>query len=79
MKNDEKSSFFKLVSSDHMVVMDVSGYVLESLNTYLDHLNTSAYTYSNVIHHPIRDNELSKFSILGQFSIILTQFVSNFT
>ena len=79
MKNDEKSSFFKFVSSDHMVVMDVSGYVLESLNTYLYPLHTSVCTYRNVIHHPIRDNELSKFSILGQFSIILTQFVSNFT
>ena len=59
--------------------MDVSGCVLGSMKTYLDPLNTSVYTCGIVIHHPIRDNELSKFSILEQFGILLTPFVTNFT
>ena len=75
MKNDEKSSFFKFVSSDHMMVMDVPECVLESLETYFDPLNTSMYTSDNAFYHPIRDNELSKFSILEQFGIILSQVV----
>ena len=79
MKNDEKSSFLEFVSNDHMVVMDVPGCVFESLETYFDPLNTSVYTPGNDFYHLIRDNELSKFSILGQFGIILTSFVSNFT
>ena len=63
MKNDEKSQFSKFVSNYHMIVKNVPGCVLESLETYLDPINTSVYTSGNVIHHPIQDNELSKFTI----------------
>ena len=69
MKNDEKSSFFRFVSSDHMMVMDVPRCVLESLETCIDRLNTSVYILNNIICHTIRDNELSKLCILGQFDI----------
>ena len=62
-----------------MMVKDVPGCVLESLETYLDSINISVYTSGNVIHHPIQDNELSKFTISRYFGIILTQFVSDFT
>ena len=74
MKNDQKLTFFKLVSSDHRMSTNVFRSVLDTQKTYFEPLNTWVYTSGDDICHFVRHEKIVKITIFTPFLYILQLF-----